>query len=180
MRITIIFLTFVSLIGCSSTQNKLFNLDIKSGFTLETPSEFEFSTLCEQLSVIAYMNLLDAIPEKDLDHKDANKHCAFSSTETHSGYSFGFTYNSQNEQEYPDSANHYPNKKLYSKSTIELNAINKDDSVHIYIKANNQDNTFKKLSYLVDKLLTQDYDDYYSSSENETKTSKKSANYSYY
>jgi len=161
MRTLFLFFISIGLLGCSSVQNQVFNLDTSQDFTLEGSSSPEFSILCEQLAVIAYMNFLDSVPAPNTTQVDSDNSCTFTHAESEAGYSFAFTYTPSEEQGYADSSKNYPSKTAYKKKTIELSAHNHPSSVEILLQANNQDNIFDKLSYLVDKLLTQEYKHYY-------------------
>ncbi|WP_438466059.1 hypothetical protein [Marinomonas sp. PE14-40] len=158
----------ITFLGCSSVQHQAFSLNTNQDFKLEEATELEFSTLCEQLSVIAFMNLLDKDSINLANHDEEETRCSFSGSQTHSGYSFGFTYQSSDDTEYAYSDDKYLNKASYTKSKLELNALKTNDSIDIYIKASNQDQAFEKLTFLVDKLLLQEYRQYYT----DTKTQK--------
>jgi hypothetical protein len=174
MRTLFVFLPFIGLLGCSSVQNQTFNLDISQDFTLEASDSLEFSLLCEQLSVIAYMNFLDSTPAPEMTQGDSDKSCTFTHSESDAGYSFAFAYNTSEDQGYDNSTKRYPSKTSYMTKTIELSAYSKPNSVNILLQANNQDRTFEKLSYLVDKLLIQEYSRYYTTTQLQKKTSQSS------
>ncbi len=179
MRTLFVFFISIGLLGCSSVQNQAFNLDTSQDFTLEGSSSPEFSILCEQLAVIAYMNFLDSVPAPDTTQVDSDNSCTFTHAESEAGYSFAFAYTPSEEQGYENSAKSYPSKTAYMTKTVELSAHNHSHSVEIVLQANNQDNIFDKLSYLVDKLLTQEYSLYYTPAKVVTKPPKRERDSSY-
>lgn len=154
----IVFIVFC-LSGCSSVQQKIFDLENTQDFSLENSEPLKFDLLCEQLSVIAYMNLLDNLPTPDLSKQ--NQSCQFVNSEPNTGYSFAFTYNSSEDEGYSGSTQTYPSKSAHSKKTIELSATQLTNSVEISLKSTNHDKTFNKLSFLINKLLKQEYNAYY-------------------
>lgn len=171
MRTLFVSLIYIALLGCSSVQNQTFNLDTGQDFTLEASDSLEFTLLCEKLSVIAYMNFLDSAPAPEITQADSDRSCTFARSESEAGYSFAFTYNTYEDQGDDNSAKRYPSKASYRTKTVELSAYNNPNSIDISLQANNQDRVFEKLSYLVDKLLTQEYSRYYTATKSQTKTS---------
>ncbi|EAQ66960.1 hypothetical protein MED121_13570 [Marinomonas sp. MED121] len=148
----------VSIIGCSSVQQQAFSLNTSEDYHLQDKSQqLKFETLCRQLSIIAQMNLLDEVLPPN--SSQSNTECKFKGAETYSGYSFGFTYQTPEGNDYKN--NNYPQSTSYSQKTIELSAQNNQDSIKIMLESSNQDSTFEKLSFLVDKLLKQEYNAYY-------------------
>lgn len=156
----------ITFLGCSSVQHQTFSLSTDEEFKLKAAKTLEFPTLCEQLSIIAFMNLLDKDPADISNQDEGRTSCSFSGSQTHSGYSFGFTYQSPDDAEYAYSDHKYLKKASYTQSKLELNAVKTNNAIDIYIKASNQDQAFEKLTFLVDKLLQQEYSQYYT----ETKT----------
>ena len=161
MRTILVFLCAWAITGCSSVQNKVFSLNTEQDYRLESSDSLKFSLLCEQLGVIAYMNLLEKAP--DIPKEASDESCHYISSESYSGYSFAFIYNTSEDRNYSESHQGYSNETAYSKKIIELSAHNNLDNIEILLKTSNQDKAFSKLSFLVDKLLKQEYKNYYTS-----------------
>lgn len=161
MRLSLGLMILLTLYGCSSVQNKVFNLNTNRDFIVDAPDNLDFPLLCQRLALIAEMNFLDNTPPPQTDKAKQDSSCRFNSTESQSGYSFAFAYTSSDEQGYSSANKAYPSHTTYAKQSIDLIAKQHINKVSITLKASNQEAPFNKLSQLIEKMLLQEYKPYY-------------------